>query len=217
MACGDFELAERDFASRTILLQENQEGSRLLSELPGGLLERDFWLARSNEDHPLTLSPGDFQQPSSCSPRICAYSTLRPNFPGGYRPRIVQHALPGARILVPRHGAAVPVPLLRNVRQAVDAADIEHARALLSRLAADRSSATRTIQRDILLLESLLSSDSSDATARAEAAWADQQRLRPGPGPRLRRRDAHRPAGARPGTAAHQLRRCGLGRADRSR
>jgi len=171
---GDFELAERDFASaRTILLQENQEGSRLLSELPGGLLERDFWLARSNEDHALTLlARGDFQQAIFLlTENLRIFNLYGRTFRVDTGRRIVRSTLYLALAYWCR-GTVQPFrfPLLRNVRQAVDAADIEHARALLSRLAADRSSATRTIQRDILLLESLLSSDSSDATARAEAA-----------------------------------------------
>ncbi|HLR46474.1 MAG TPA: hypothetical protein VK092_04890, partial [Deinococcales bacterium] len=61
---GDHDLAESDFsAARSILEQEAGADGHLLSELPGGLLERDFWLARSSEDHALVLlKAGDFQR-----------------------------------------------------------------------------------------------------------------------------------------------------------
>ncbi len=173
---GNYDAAYRDFqAARSILLQVHPEGSRLLSELPGGLLERDFWLARSNEDHALILlAAGEFQRAIFLlTDNLRIFDLYGRTFKVDTTRRVKRSTLYLALAYWCR-ATLQPFrfPFIRTVRQAVNPADIAHARQLLAQLQPDVNRQPRTMQRDILLLESLLHSDSKDSEASARKALA---------------------------------------------
>lgn len=171
---GDFAEAARDFsAARAILVQEGVEGSRLLSELPGGLLERDFWLARSNEDHALVLlGAGDFQKAIFVlTDNLRVFSLYGRTFNVDTSQRISRSTLYLALAYWCRGTLqAFRFPLERSVSQQVDAADITHSRQLLAQLLEGEGTSSRTLRRDCLLLTSLLADEPSEAAASARLA-----------------------------------------------
>lgn len=173
---GDYQAADSDFrAARSILLQENLEGSRLLSELPGGLLERDFWLARSNEDHALVLlAAGEFQRAIFLlTDNLRIFALYGRTFKVDTSRRVTRSTLYLALAYWCR-GTLQPFrfPFIRSVRQAVDPADISHARQLLMQLHVDAPKQPRTIRRDTLLLASLLDAEPLSGAESAREALA---------------------------------------------
>ncbi len=168
---GDFERAEEDFAAaRSILVQESLQGSRLLSELPGGLLERDFWLARSNEDHALVLlAAGNFQQAIFLlTDNLRIYSLYGRTFNVETGRRVSRSTLYLALAYWCR-GTMQPFrfPFVRTVNEAVDPADLAHARQLLNQALADDGPTNRSLRRDSLLLTSLITAEPAEAAASA--------------------------------------------------
>ena len=171
---GDPARAEEDFnAARSILVQESLEGSRLLSELPGGLLERDFWLARSNEDHALVLlAAGNFQKAIFLlTENLRIFSLYGRTFKVDTGSRLRRSTLYLSLAYWCR-GTLQPFrfPINRSVSEAVDQADIAHARQLLEQLQAEDAPFDRMLQRDCLLQASLLAADPGCAVKNARDA-----------------------------------------------
>src|SRR5690625_3833696 len=170
------DLAEEDFrAARAILEQETGGSSRVLSELPGGLLERDFWLARSSEDHALVLlGAGNFQKAIFLlTENLRIFSLYGSTFNVDTGRRTTRSTLYLALAYWCR-GTLQPFrfPFVRSVRQAVDPTDISHSRHLLAQVMGGNGPANRIIRRDALLLGSLLQDDPELAAAQARAALA---------------------------------------------
>ncbi len=171
---GDFTAANRDFsAARAILEQESLEGSRLLSELPGGLLERDFWLARSNEDHALVLlAAGEFQRAIFLlTDNLRIFSLYGRTFSVDTTGRMTRSTL----YLALAHwcrGTLQPFrfPFARTASEAVDLADMEHARSLLGGILEGTRAQGRMVHRDGLLLASLLAVKPACAALQARRA-----------------------------------------------
>lgn len=171
---GDPVRAEEDFAAaRAILVQESLEGSRLLSELPGGLLERDFWLARSNEDHALVLlASGQFQKAIFLlTENLRIFTLYGRTFSVDTGSRVRRSTLYLALAYWCR-GTLQPFrfPFSRSITEAVDAADIAHSRRLLAQLQAEPTTTDRLLRRDCLLLASLLAETPECSARHAQQA-----------------------------------------------
>jgi hypothetical protein len=174
---GDAAAAAADFAAvRKVLLRENHNGDRRL-DLPGGQLEREFWLARSNSDRAVVmLTEGHFQE---------AIFMLTENletfqrYTGAFAVDTGQWTLRTKLYLALAYygrGTAQPfrLPLIRDVSRQFEPADIRHARVLLAGIseaqAASPRPAARSMQRDWLLLDSLLADDPAAGVAAATSA-----------------------------------------------
>ncbi len=175
---GDLELAALDFKAARSRLEE-AGGDEAQSVLPGGSLERDFWLARSDEDNSLVLlAAGRFQEAIFLlTDSLQTFSHYGATFGVDTGPRILRSSLYLALAYCSR-GLQQPFrfPLTQDPRNAIYPADLEHARHLLDRVrvrAEELGGPTLdTMRRDCLLLESLLLTDSAAAVATAESALA---------------------------------------------
>lgn len=169
---GNLDLALEDFsAARAILQDEDQP------DLPGGAAERDFWLARSNEDQALVLlAAGRYQDAIFLlTDSLRTFERYGTTFGVDTGPRQLRSSLYLALTYYSR-GLQQPFrfPLSRDVDHAVQPEDIAHARHLLAgvveRAETMGGPTLQTMKRDCLLLESLLASEPARSVAAADAA-----------------------------------------------
>ncbi len=170
---GELDRAAADFRlTRSILLQDEVD-----RDLPGGLLERDFWLARSTEDQALVLlAAGEYQDAIfMLTDSLSTFGRYGATFGVETAPRILRSSLYLALAYYSR-GLQQPFrfPLLRSVDNAVYPEDVRHARTLLDGVwqrAEELGGPTLVLmRRDCLLLASLLAEDPAEGPRLAIAA-----------------------------------------------
>jgi hypothetical protein len=174
---GDAAAAEADFAAiRKILLRDGQEGEHRI-ELPGGQLEHDFWLARSSGDQAVVmLTQGRFQEAIfMLTGNVATFQRYSEAFAVDTSQWTMRTMLYLALAYYGRGTAqAFRLPLIRDVSDEFEPADIRHARRLLADIAAAQAAsprlASRNMQRDWLLLDSLLAAAPEDGVEAAASA-----------------------------------------------
>jgi tetratricopeptide (TPR) repeat protein len=181
---GDAAAAAEDFAAADRILlrdvherNQDQEPDSGSLELPGGQLELDFWLARSNTDRAVVmLAEGRFQEAIfMLTMNQAAFERYTDAFAVDTGQWILRTTLYLALAYYGR-GTAQPfrLPLVRDVSRQFEPADVRHARHLLRQIEAAQAGAfrpaDRSMQRDWLLLDSLLAPEPAAGVAAAERA-----------------------------------------------
>lgn len=171
---GDFSAAGQDFHAVQQLLLDQPDGRRI--DLPGGDLEREFWLARSNTDRVIVLlARSRFPEAIFLlHHNLDVFERYTATFKVDTSTWRKQSTLYLVLAYFCR-GTAQPyrLPLQHDVDRPAQPADIRHARKLLAGLASGTDSPGRVLHKMTrlqLMLESLLASEPPAGVAAADQA-----------------------------------------------